>query len=417
MFYTSLSPDGLRSDAMPSVPALSLPVTSSHVTTSAFAEAPSPEQPPRPVGFFQKRWPVAVILAAFPALALPMAATVLLSADSLLLWGYIWLFGMTHFVITFALYARSENLRYFASTRGNRLVFFLVPVLVFVSFDLYHALRVGAMWPLLGVFVLAAVRLADFNHFNRQSFGVLQLFKARTGVKPAAETKRLENLYFLSLAGLLFVSFLAGGVCPLVQPGGPLTVAPLAVSFFPAILPLPAMQILWSGLAVIAFCLFVAVMGKLRNLRSYKGFGAAIMYVLVQTGAVLMAAAYFPLYLAALAVHYVEYHVLMAPRCFRASLDPASRLDRVYGAVRTRPVFFYFVVLAIAALVTVSARAGMGMMGRDPGSVGQPFEYLALIAVFDGLFLFHYFVEMFVWRFGDPHFRKELSGLYFASGK
>ena len=35
-------------------------------------------------------------------------------------------------------------------------------------------------------------------------------------------------------------------------------------------------------------------------------------------------------------------------------------------------------------------------------------------AVFDGLFVFHYFVEMLIWRFSDPFFRKNLTGLYFA---
>ena len=86
----------------------------------------------------------------------------------------------------------------------------------------------------------------------------------------------------------------------------------------------------------------------------------------------------------------------------------------MYGAVRARPVIFYAIVIAVAGLVTVSAAAGMGMMGRSPGAASEPFQYLALIAVFDGLFVFHYFVEMFVWRFSDPHFRRELSGLYFA---
>lgn len=384
----------------------------------ALADTPPPVRALRPLGYFQKRWPAALIVGAFPALALPMAAAVLLAANNLLLWLYIWLFGMTHFVVTLALYLRSENLRHFAATRGNRAVFFLVPVLLFVAFDLYHALRVGAAFPVFGAFVLAAVRLADFNHFNRQSFGVLQLFKARTGAKPVPAAKRTENLYFLSLAGLLFVAFLAGGACPLAQGGGPLTVAPVLSGFFPAPLPLPALQVVWAGLAVVAAGLFGAVLrGLWRTAGDCRGFGAAVAYLCVQTAAALMAAAYFPLYLAALAVHYVEYHVLMAPRCLRASLDPASRLDRVYGAVRARPAAFYALVLAGAGVVTICAHAGMGMMGADPGAAGRPFGYLALIAVFDGLFVFHYFVEMFVWRFGDPHFRRELSGLYFAPTK
>lgn len=390
------------------------------VAVPAAPPAPTDTPPPaslvRPVGFFQQRWPAALILAAFPALAVPMAAAALFSANNLLLWVYVWLFGMTHFVVTLALYARSANLRHFASSRRNAVVFFLVPAAIFVGFDLYHALRVGAVLPLVGVFVLAAVRLADFNHFNRQSFGVLQLFKARTGARPEPRAKRVENAYFLSLAGLLFASFLAGGACPLVLAGGPLTVAPLLEPLFPPVVPLGAAQVAWVALAVLALGLFAPVLASLRRAaKGRSGFGSAVAYLLVQTAAALMAAAYFPLYLAALAVHYVEYHVLMAPRCLRAPLDPGSRLDRAYGWVQARPVVFYAVVVAGAALVTTSAVAGMGMMGRDPGSAGEPFGYLALVAVFDGLFVFHYFVEMFVWRFGDPHFRRELSGLYFGA--
>ena len=37
----------------------------------------------------------------------------------------------------------------------------------------------------------------------------------------------------------------------------------------------------------------------------------------------------------------------------------------------------------------------------------------AFAAIFDGLFVFHYFVETLIWRFGDPFFRKE-AALYFA---
>jgi hypothetical protein len=286
---------------------------------------------------------------------------------------------------------------------------------LFVGFDLYHALRVGAVFPLVGLLVLGAVRLADFNHFNRQSFGVLQLFKARAGTKAAPADKRIENLYFVSLALLIFVGYLSGGVCPLVQPGGPLTLVPVADAVIPVLVPLAAAQAVWLAVAGGAAGLFAAVLVRLcRAAGGRDGCGAALAYLAVQTTAALMAAAYFPLYLAALAVHYVEYHVLMAPRCFRAALDPTSRLDRAYGRVRARPVLFYALVVAAAAAVTLCAAAGMGAMGSGPESAGKPFEYLALIAAFDGLFLFHYFVEMFVWRFSDPHFRRELSGLYFA---
>jgi hypothetical protein len=36
-----------------------------------------------------------------------------------------------------------------------------------------------------------------------------------------------------------------------------------------------------------------------------------------------------------------------------------------------------------------------------------------LVHVFDGLFLFHYFVEMHLWKFREPYFRNSLAHLYF----
>ena len=85
----------------------------------------------------------------------------------------------------------------------NIAIFFAIPAVLFVSLDLDHALRVGVALPIVGLVVLGAIRLADFNHFNRQSFEVLQLFKARTGVKATLSLKRSENLYFGSRTGLI----------------------------------------------------------------------------------------------------------------------------------------------------------------------------------------------------------------------
>lgn len=386
---------------------------------SAVLTADQPAAPAEPTpGLFQQRWPVVSILAAFPLLTLPVAALVAHEPTSALVWTYVWLFGMTHFVVTFAVYLRADNRRYFASTPANRVVFIAVPLVLFVGFDLYHALRLGAQWPVFGLLLLAAVRFADYNHFNRQSFGVIQLFKARAGARSDPRHKKLENWYFGALTALMFVTFAAGGVCPLVLPDGPLTVVAVSGPLFPPILTVAATQWAFAAVAAVATVLFaIATVNLWRATRARGGFGTVFAYLLVQTLSGLLAAAYFPLYLATSAVHYIEYHILMAPRCFRSPIDPACRIDRAFGAVRARPVLFYLVVIAVAGLVTLSARAGMGMMGRDPSSAGEPFRYLALIAVFDGLFMFHYFVEMFIWRFSDPHFRKEMAGLYFAPAK
>jgi hypothetical protein len=63
-------------------------------------------------------------------------------------------------------------------------------------------------------------------------------------------------------------------------------------------------------------------------------------------------------------------------------------------------------------LVTVS---GVVLMFTSPTSLGaHPIRFLAVFSIFDGLFVFHYFVEMLIWKFSDPYFRRTLGSLYFA---
>lgn len=381
---------------------------------------PAPAPRPRPApGYFERTLPPALILGSFAAVTLPMAAVVLAAPSHLLVWLYVWLFGMTHFVITLTVYMQSANLRHFWGTWPRRVLFLAAPVAVLVGFDLLHAFRVGAEFPVFAVLFWGFIRLMDFNHFGRQAFGVYQMFKGRTGLRPPAALKRVESGAFLALTALLFTTFLAGGLNPLLQPGGPLTLLDLGAPPVGAVLPLDFLQALSAALLVISLGLLAAAAAGL--VRAWRvggrpdGLGFALAYLAVQAGCGLIAAVSFPLYLAALAVHYVEYHVLMAPRCFRARLDPAWRVDRAFAALRANRVVFYAAVVAVAGLVTAFGVAGMAAMGRvEPGSAAAPFAYLVLVAVFDGLFVLHYFVEMFIWRFSDPHFRRSLAGLYFA---
>ena len=55
---------------------------------------------------------------------------------------------------------------------------------------------------------------------------------------------------------------------------------------------------------------------------------APLAYFLLQTASMLLAAYDTALYGIALAMHYVEYHVLMVPRCFHARLDPGRSTCR-----------------------------------------------------------------------------------------
>jgi hypothetical protein len=44
----------------------------------------------------------------------------------------------------------------------------------------------------------------------------------------------------------------------------------------------------------------------------------------------------------------------------------------------------------------------------------RPAPYRVLLALFDGLFVFHYFVEALIWKFGNPFYRSTLGPMYFG---
>jgi hypothetical protein len=216
---------------------------------------------------------------------------------------------------------------------------------------------------------------------------------------------------------LMLSTFLAGGVFPLLQDGGPLTLANLGWRLMDPILPIPLLQVASTVLVMAYLGLLSYLVVAHRRTRTAVDpiwIDKPAAYLLFQSASTLLPTIAFPMYAAALAIHYVEYHVLMYPRCFHCPLDARSRLDRFFARLRRSPIVFYFVLLSVAGLATVCCFTGMGLMGMTTMDLSQPPSYLLLIALFDGLFVFHYLVEAYIWRFSEPYYRKSLGGLYFA---
>jgi hypothetical protein len=375
------------------------------MSTAVLTHAPAlphPEERPsvpvvagRQPAFLQKPLVPYLILGSFVALTLPLCVLAATSDSFLEPWSLGWLYvcglGTTHFLLTLTVYLQSANLSYFNSSWGKRLVYFLVPVLIFVFFDLYRALEIAIVLPAVDLAVRCAIRLLDFQHFNRQSFGVFQLFKGRSRAFPRW-LRRIENYYFVALTVLLFLSFLTAG-----RFDG---------------------NNLWTRLAmlVVGGLLIVLLAGYVQVWRQATDRSALIApfgYFLLQSLSAALAVYNTAFYLCCLAMHYVEYHLLMYPRCFHTPLNPERRTDRLFARLRSHKAVFYAVLLGLAGIVTYCTWLGMGsLIERDGGS--QKASYLVLVSLFDGLFVFHYFVESLIWKFSDPHYRQTLGPLYFG---
>jgi hypothetical protein len=365
------------------------------------------------IGYFQRTTPVALILGAFVVFTLPLTYLALTDPDSPLLLQlelvYMLGLGVTHFVITPTIYLQSSNLRHFNSSWRNRLIYFAIPLSIFVVFDLYRALELAILLPLIDVVFRLTIRAVDFQHFSRQSFGVLQLFKARAGAKFPAWQRRAEYWFAWAVVAVLLVTYLRGGRLDTeVHPG--LVVAHWLVA---------------AVLAGLGLTILTGIVVTARTADQPGRLVAPAAYFILQTGSALLAAYSTALYGIALAMHYVEYHVLMLPRCFNTPLDPRQWTDRLLTRLRSSRIIFYAMLLVLAfgvslltgvttSMVNAMTAILAGMWKGYGGGSGPISSYSALLAIFDGLFVFHYFVEMFVWRFSEPHYRATLGPLYFA---
>jgi hypothetical protein len=356
----------------------------------------APATAARQLGYLQRQFPVAVILSSFLILTLPLCILGLTNPTLLERFYvkpiFMWTMGTTHFVITLTIYLQSRNLRYFNSTWQNRTLYFMIPAGIFVIFDLYTALQVAIIAPALDGLFRAGIRFMDNHHVTRQSFGVTQLFKKRSGKSFPPWMRSVEDIYFHFLTAMLLLTLFAGGS---FHPGNP---------------------VMLIG-ALIALALFVSVLAGFawmwRHSDERRTLVTPMVYFLMQSGSTALGIYQTSLYIYCLAMHYVEYHVLMVPRCFDTKLDSTSKTDRIYDRLRRHRVIFYGLILIVAGVATYLTWITMGWLIHKSWS-DWPAPYRVLLALFDGLFVFHYFIEALIWKFGNPFYRSTLGPLYFG---
>ena len=367
-------------------------------------QAPSPvlsETRAEPWGrnFLARPLPLAIIFGGFFCLTLPLV--VLESAGAFEGWSisptfvFVAVFGMSHFLVTFPVYLNKTNLQHFTSTRRYVFLHFVVPVAIVGVIALAYYLRTWnrgySMVAIFGFWVFLAARGLDFYHVVRQSFGVLELTKGQARLKFPPFTKLVARSLFMTFFLLQMHTFVHDK------------------AFTPDVLSM--------SLVAIAGGLFVwLIAAYLRQLYASNADDKSyalipIGYLVCQATCAAMAAYRTELYLASLAMHYLEYHVLMHPRVFAHLREDESIGDRLMGLFKRNQWFFYAGLLALSLFLYMGPRVFNGYE-HPLGAQGWIFWVFVIQSIIGTL---HFYVDSLLWRFSNPFYRKTLGPLYFSS--
>lgn len=349
--------------------------------------------------FLQRPVPVAIILLSFAAITVPLTLMTVLGANHMATVAffitYHITFSITHFFLTAWLYFDPRNRQYFASSWLRRLIYVAVPAALMLGVWAIGFFRVdpaygdyeptSGLGPMAYAFFFAfAVRAIDYRHSTRQSFGVLQLIKVQPGARFPAWTKAVDRTLFSALFLLETQTFAAGGRFTPT----PLMLATVAVA-----------AALFAGSLVGFYRAWRAAPDR-RVLR------APLAYLVFQTTAACLTVWRFELYAISLAMHFTEYHVLMAPRCFERAPNSAAAPRRIFF-LRRSWIAGYVVLILLALGYYLSEILDLA------GIQTQSQLVWAMTNVFNGIFLAHFFLEAFVWRFSNPFYRSSVGPVYF----
>lgn len=349
--------------------------------------------------FLQRPLPVGIILASFIVITVPLTLMTALGANrtatAVFFTAYHITFSITHFFLTAWLYFDPRNRQYFGSSWRTRLVYIAAPIALLIGVWAIGFFRVdpayGDYAPTSGsaamayAFLLAfVVRALDYRHSTRQSFGVLQMIKVQPGARFPEWSKVVDRTFFTALFLLELQTYAAGGRFTPT----PLMLASIAVT---------------SGLFAAVLLGFYRAWRVAPDRRVLR---APLAYLVFQTAAACCVVWRFELYAISLAMHFTEYHVLMAPRCFERAPRAPGAPRRIF-LLRRSWLVGYTVLILLALGYYLSEILDFAGIQTDSQLVW------ALSNMFNGIFLAHFFIESFVWRFSNPFYRAALGPVYF----
>lgn len=321
---------------------------------------------------------IQMAIAAFLFLTLPLIILKAFSGQEyffpiVIEGAYFTLFGMSHFLLTYTIYLSKNNRNYFDYSLLNKWIYYYAPFFIFLFALFYYGLNLEKFLPeKIALIVLFMIRFANFYHVSRQSYGVLQLIKNQQGFTLHGNVRKIENATFIFLA---------------IAQSTTSTLNHLTSNFILKLLML-VLVILYLNLIRI----YLLDKTKLRS----KNL-SAIVYLSIQFLCGLLVVKNFVFYPLILAVHYLEYHLLFYPRLKRTLVQQnflsKTSLFKIY----------FFLILLSAILVFLTKGINPLFFSKSTQKVSNSMH------LFDGIFLIHFFLDAFIWRSKNSHWKKEFS--------
>lgn len=310
------------------------------------------------------------MLAALAMVFAPSLFVPILIAD-------LWLLGYHHVIATFARVGFETD-----GFKRYRALFTWVPVVVVLAV-VALALGIGA-WTLPTIYLYW-----QWWHYTRQSYGVAQLYRLKTGDPNRSLREMMAVIYVLPFAGILYRSFQA--------PQEFLT-------FELKTIPVPAEAVVVVAVAAIAVLGVYAVrqVGALRSgsfSLPYNGFLASHLIV--------FGIAYFTMsidhgWLVVNVWHNTQYLLmvwLFNNKQFKDQIVPERPLASKLSMRKNVLLFFGATLVASTGAYLV--------LGVTLGLVATSAVPLALIA-YQSINFHHYIVDTFIWKSRRPKVREEL---------
>lgn len=293
------------------------------------------------------------------------------------------LLAETHFAITWFVYLDSDNRSYF---RTRPRIFLFIPVLILIG-----SVIIGTFVSLKSLFLISA--MFSLFHVTRQSTGIVSLYRSKAGnVDPGQ--RRLEE-YTLYSAALFFTSI--GFVRFYLNESSPVKwIAYYLGDFRPGFYAITAVL---GALTLVCFVLSVHKewqRSQTGNLISPSKWIVFLYSILLYSPYVFASRLEHAIGIG-VSVHYLQYLGLVGLLDFNKYANASG----VLGFFR-RYLWIALIYLLLYAGVMLYLRQG-GWKWNEFG------EFSVLYSLTIGLWMVHFFIDGYIWRFSDPYIRKSVA--------